>query len=424
LAATDKQRKKLYSTTKTIINSIDPCVILHDGSWVPQLNGDVMRANLFLVSMAVGALVIDAGCSDPNTLLMPAPGSPMNVTGSALAAGDVNRDGHADLLVVADKRLLVFFGGRNHTWTDQPDVFTDLPTKASEMALADLDEDGAPDIVLADHGSYDVAVWLGGGDGHFTAAAGSPFVAREGKQPHTHGLAVADVNGDGHLDIVTANNDDGDVSLLIGNGKGNFVRSPDSPFICGERPYPIAASDLNGDGCFDVLVPNADLDGAVRSLSLLLGSSRGELTPAQDSPLVCDETVWYAASGDLNGDQRPDIVATHSEGGSGATIFLNTAEDKFVAAPGSPLEFGHGVWGVEIVDMDRDGFSDLVVAADTSIRVMIGDGTGRFRPAPGSPFRTGKGAWRLAVADFNGDGRPDVATRCVEANRVEILHGR
>jgi hypothetical protein len=383
-----------------------------------------MRAKWYFASMAAGVLLFHAGCSDPNTLLVPAPGSPIKIVGSSMAAGDVNGDAVSDLLVVTDKHLLVFFGRRNRTWTDQPDAFTDLPTKVSELALGDLDKDGAADVVLADHESYDVAVWLGRGDGHFTAAAGSPFVAREGEQPHTHGLAVADVNGDGQLDIVTANNDDGDVSLLIGDGKGSFERAAQSPFACGKGPYPIAASDINGDGCADILVPNSVPDPDVKSLVILLGSSSGELTPAQNSPLVCDATVWYAASGDLNGDKMPDIVATHSEGGSGATIFLNAGEGKFSAAPGSPLEFGHGAWGVEIVDMNRDGHADLAVASDTSIRVMLGDGAGRFRPAAGSPFRTGKGAWRLVVADFNGDGKPDVATRCVEANRVEILHGR
>jgi hypothetical protein len=78
---------------------------------------------------------------------------------------------------------------------------------------------------------------------------------------------------------------------------------------------------------------------------------------------------------------------------------------------------------VEIADMDRDGKADLVIAGDEAIRLFVGDGRGGFQPAAGSPYPTGKGAWRLVVADFNGDGKLDVATRCVEANRLEILFG-
>jgi hypothetical protein len=382
-----------------------------------------MCAKLYLRTAAVSVCILHAGCDDSNQLLVVAPESPIRVTGSAMAAGDVNADGIADLLIVVDSWLMAYFGGPNRTWNNGPNSHTDLGSKASELAVGDIDEDGKPDIILADHESYDVAVWRGLGDGRFTPVPGSPFLAREGSQPHTHGLAVADVNGDAHLDIVTANNDDGDISLLLGDGQGKFVVAANSPFSCGKRPYPIAASDVNDDGCADILVPNAVLDNAVKSLTILLGSSEGDLKAAPGSPLVCDTTVWYAAAGDLNGDKRPDLVATHSEGGSGATIFLNAGENKFIAAPGSPLEFGRGAWGVEIVDMNRDRHPDLVVGADTSIRVMLGDGSGRFTPAAGSPFRTGKGAWRVVVADFNDDGKPDVATRCVEANRVDILLG-
>jgi hypothetical protein len=248
-------------------------------------------------------------------------------------------------------------------------------------------------------------------------------VAREGHHPHTHGLAIADINGDGHLDIVTANNSDGDVSLLVGDGYGGFSRAPGSPFPCGKGPYPIAAADINGDGCADVLVPNATQDESANTLTILLGNARGELTPAPNSPLTCDATLWYAAAGDLNGDQRPDVVATHIEGGTGVTVLLNAGDGKLLPAPGSPLGLGHGAWGLEIADMNRDGKADLVVAADTSIQMFLGDGQGGFTPAGGSPYRTGKGAWRLVVADFNGDGKLDVATRCVEANHLEVLLG-
>jgi hypothetical protein len=119
-----------------------------------------MRARLFLAIAAVGVCILHTGCSDSNELLSADPESPIRVIGSAMAAGDVNADGIADLLIVVDQRLMVFFGGPNRTW-NEPDSQTDLASKASEIALADVNEDGKPDVVLADHDSYEVAVWLG-----------------------------------------------------------------------------------------------------------------------------------------------------------------------------------------------------------------------------------------------------------------------
>jgi hypothetical protein len=317
--------------------------------------------------------------------------------------------------------LNVFFGSARRPWRREPDVTTELLARCNEIAVADLNHDGKQDVVLADHDSYAVTVLLGSGDGRFQAALGSPFVAHDGERPHTHGLAIADVNGDGHPDVVTANNNDGDVSLLLGDGQGRFARAPRSPFPCGRSPYPIAAIDINGDRYADVLIPNSARD--LKTLHLLLGNGRGELVPAPGSPLTCDAGVWYVAAGDLNGDRWPDVVATHTEGGSGATILINAGQGKLSPAPGSPLELGHGAWGVEIADMSRDGNADLVIAGDEAIRLFVGDGRGGFQPADGSPYRTGKGAWRLVVADFDGDGKLDVATRCAEAKRIEIFSG-
>ena len=68
--------------------------------------------------------------------------------------------------------------------------------------------------------------------------------------------------------------------------------------------------------------------------------------------------------------------------------------------------------------------ADVIAAADTGVRVMLGKGRGDFVPAPGSPFATGKGAWNLAVADLNADGRPDVITSNLESDSVTVLLGR
>jgi hypothetical protein len=391
-----------------------------------ETNSYMSPHHTFVLTLSIACVVAvhNAGADPGRPVLVPGPGPPIAAASGTLAAGDVNGDGCADLLLIANKKLNVLAGGKNRIWQSKTDIPLDIPSGASEVALRDVNRDGKPDLVLADHDSYSVAVLLGSSDGRFQPAEGSPFAARDGSQPHTHGLVVADLNGDGHQDIVTANNSDGDLSLLLGGGNGSFTHATKSPFACGKSPYPIAAADLNGDGCADILVPNATHgDNATKTLTILLGNRRGELIAAPGSPIVCDATVWYAATGDLNGDGRPDAVATHSEGGSGATILLNAGQGRLSPAPGSPLSLGRGAWGAEIADMDRDGKADLIVAADEHIRLFLGDGQGTFKPAAGSPYPTGKGAWRLAVGDFNGDGKLDVATRSVEANHITVLYG-
>jgi hypothetical protein len=386
-----------------------------------------------LAFCCIPAVVAAASCAETAArdrtraaapLLSPAPGAPVPVAARAMAAGDFNGDRRADLVLCVEKNLMVYFGTAERAWRKEPGVTTEMPEKMSDIAVADLDHDGKQDLVLVDHDSYAVAIMLGAGDGRFKPSPGSPFAAREGEHPHTHGLVVVDMNRDGRLDVVTANNSDGDLSVLLGDGKGKFTRAAGSPFRCGPSPYPIATADINGDGHADVLVPNSTPN--VRTLNILLGNGRGQLAQAPNSPLAVGATLRWAACGDINGDKLPDVVASHDDSpdvGRSLTILMNQGQGKLTPAASSPLPIGHFAWSVEVVDMDRDGKADLVVGADTGIRLFLGDGRGGFRAAPGSPYKTGKGAWRATVADFNGDGKLDVASRSVEANQLEILLG-
>ena len=355
---------------------------------------------------------------------MAAPGSPVPTAAQTLAGGNFNGDRCADLVLCEGERLRVHFGRADGRVAGKADVTIDLPAKQSEIAVGDVNNDGKEDLVLGDHDSYAIAVLLGAGDGAFKPAPGSPFAARDGDKPHTHNIVITKLNADDHPDVVTANNTDGDLSVLLGDGKGGFTRAPGAPFPCGPSPYPFSAADLSGDGHADIAVPNSK--PGTRTLHILLGDGKGGLTKPANSPITTTETVRWTACGDLNGDGLTDVVASHDdspERGRALTILLNQGRGVLAPAPASPLPIGHFAWSVHIADMDRDGHADLVVGADTGIRVFLGDGRGAFKPAPGSPFATGKGAWRATVADFNGDGKLDVATRCVEANQLEVLLG-
>src|SRR5262245_20262078 len=155
----------------------------------------------------------------------PAPSSPLSIPGGghSFVAGDVDKDGHIDLVVAEKDKLSVMLGDGKGGFAPAPIPATTVTGVAGEMLLADFNRDGVLDFAGSHHDRYEVVLWLGRGDGTFTNAPGSPFSARApGKRPHTHALNAADVNRDGKLDLITANSDDGDISVLLGDGKGGF----------------------------------------------------------------------------------------------------------------------------------------------------------------------------------------------------------
>ena len=341
----------------------------------------------------------------------------LQIQAGNLAAADVNGDGRDDLLVPSGRSLHVMIAGAGRTFARaEAGATVALPEPANEIALGDLNHDGKLDAVTAGHDSYAVTPLLGDGAGGFTPAPGSPVAARDpGKRPHTHGLALTDVNGDRHLDVLTVNQDDDDLAVLLGDGNGGFARAPRSPFTCGPAPYPFAMADFDGDGNGDVLVPNTG--GA--AVSLLRGDGKGAFAPRESIP-VTHERPFFVAAGDLTGDGKPDAVVTHDDRRE-ATVLVNDGRGRLARA--RSLDLGGGAWTVVIRDADGDGKPDLVVAARDAVRVMLGDSRGAFTPAPGSPYPTGKGTWRVAAGDFNADGKLDVAATCVEEGKVVVLKG-
>jgi hypothetical protein len=364
-----------------------------------------------------------------NLLLAAAPGSPIAIAGGAshIVLGDVNNDGIPDLAVAGtrDSSITLLLGQGDGQFHQAPQGPISLPYAPSEMVLRDINADGNLDLAVASHGSYGVTLLMGDGTGGFSVTASSPVQMKDGQQAHTHGLLLGDLNGDGALDLVTVNSDpDNDVSVALADGHGGYVLVAGSPFPVGPSPYPAALDDVNGDGHLDIISTTTDRSkvnqDASRALTLLAGNGRGGFSGSQ-LPLRAAHP-WFVAVSDVNGDQRSDILATHAER-SELTVLQANGSGDFIEAAGSPFDLGHSAWYMGVVDMNGDGKLDVVAAAADGVRVMLGDGQGGFQAAPGSPFPTGRGAWRLAVGDMNGDGRPDVATSNVESGDVTVLLG-
>jgi hypothetical protein len=351
----------------------------------------------------------------------PAPNSPFKIKtgGHNLVAADVNADQKPDLLISGGSNLTVLFGSGGGQFNPAPNTPIALPHGASEMTLGDFNHDGHLDWAGAHHDHYDVIVLLGKGNGQFEPAPGSPFIARApGKKPHTHALVSGDVNNDGKLDLVTANNEDDDVSVMLGDGSGRFAPSPKSPFPVGHSPYPIALADVDNDRNIDIIAPNSS--PGIRTVTVLLSDGRGAFRPAPRSPFPTVGAAFYVCASDVNSDQKTDLIVTHS-GESTITLLLGQGDGDFKPAATSPIQLGNQAWGIIAADLDRDEKPDLVAAGLNAVAVLKGDGRGGFKPVAGSPFRAGKGCWRPVLSDFNSDGKLDIAVGNVESNDISVL---
>jgi hypothetical protein len=361
----------------------------------------------------------NAGSQRP--LFTPAAGFPLDVGGrpNDIAVGDLNRDGRLDVVTCnVEDTLTVFLGDGRGGFT--PAAGSPIRLAAHLIAVGDVNNDRHPDLAVTHHDSFGVVVLLGTGDGRFAHAPGSPFAAHQGAKAHNHGLALGDLNADGSLDLTTSNQDDNSVSVLLGNGRGDFTAAAGSPFAVGRAPYPHAVGDVNGDGKLDVVTPNVGSN----NVSVMLGDGRGGLKPAASSPHAVAARPYYIAVGDVSGDGKPDLVTTHDDGNL-ITTLLGDGRGGFAAAPDSPFDLGGRAYKLVNAAVSGDGRTGLVVGTEAgdAVAVLFGNERGGYSHAAGSPYKAGRNP-RVAVGDVNGDGKPDVITANNGSGDITVLLGK
>lgn len=287
--------------------------------------------------------------------------------------------------------------------------------------VADVNGDTRPDLAVASSERDHVDIFLGDRRGGFNRTAGSPFGVSASVEFYTRVLRLADVNNDRRLDIMTANGRDNTFGILFGDGQGRFSQGPTVRRESNGGRYAFAFGDVDGDGHVDVIVAGRvdDITPEPGPLSILRGDGKGgfrEMGP----PLTVSPGPRFVTLADVSGDQRLDIVITHS-GTNLLSVLVNDGSGTFTRYPGSPFDIRTEAFAVVVADIDGDGGADLLAATENSATVLLGDGRGGFVPGPGSPFQAGPGAYNIEAGDINEDGRLDVVTSSFEGNTVTVL---
>lgn len=272
------------------------------------------------------------------------------------------------------------------------------------LAVADLNEDGVPDLVSGN--SFDtVSVLLGQSDGTFVLEG----VLQVGRTPWS--VAIADLNSDGKLDLAVTNELDNDISVLLGLGGGAF--SFHRRFPAGTGPHSVAAADFNADGRLDLAIANA----FSRDVSVLLGNGLGSFAP-QVAFRVGEARQLIIA--DFNGDGSPDIATANSDSGS-VSVLLGNGSGSFGTAMG--YFSGQFASSLTSADFNGDGHADLAVANQFSndVTILMGQGDGRFLAQP--VLAVGTQPDSIASGDLNRDGKLDLAVANYLSADVSVLLG-
>ena len=384
-----------------------------------------MRTAALLVFVAMfGATRLNS----QTPLFAPTEGPPITVvpgSGTVMLA-DVTGDGHLDLVTrhLLSRKVGTLLGNGKGGFTADPGRLKTFAYAPADMKLGDVNNDNIIDLVVTSNDRDFVDVFLGSGAGDFTLADGSPFVASSAVQPlNKRGFHLVDINEDGNLDIITVNGRRNAVSTLLGNGRGGFSPGPTSTMEPGRNLYSFAFGDVDGDGHADAVTTCSGTAQSSESGRMMIqrGDGKGAFRNASASPVLLPPGPHFVTLADLNGDQRLDLLISHSS--NQLSVLLNNGNGTFVQAAASPYNLGSQAFALAVVDVDRDGTPDIVAATVNSVTVLLG-GKRRFVPAYGSPFRAGPGAYNLAVGDVNEDGKLDIAASSFEGNAVTVLLGR
>jgi hypothetical protein len=345
---------------------------------------------------------------------------PAGIAGQCMdaAAGDADGDGDLDLALAMEFRPnLLLVNDGSGTFVAESDRLPRTMHDSEDVAFADFDLDGDQDLVFVSEDDRTDELFLNDGSGRFSNAS-----ERLAWQDVSNALAVIDLDGDGSADLLTGNM--GRNRVLLNDGSGRFDDRTDElwPQSRDSRTQDLELADIDADGDLDVVVANEGQNQVFMNADGRLFDVTERALPAR-----MDETREIR-SGDLDGDGDVDLVVANAYFIMAASpadyVLFNDGTGTFSLRPEDFPENGRNNFTVQILDLDDDGDADILVPdsdfpSDSGIPAgrsrdflaLLNDGSGRFDAvSPGLivPSAVVGNGFDIEWGDFNGDGAGDL----------------
>jgi len=293
------------------------------------------------------------------------------------------------------------------------------------VVAADLNADGILDLVVANDGSGRVSVLLGNGSGgHGNGTFATQVTYTTGTNPFA--IAVADFNADSVPDLAVANYGSNNVTISLGNGNGTFAAAVG--YSVGTQPRFVASGDFNADGIVDLAVAN----NGNSNVGVLLGDGsggRGDGTFATQVTYPTGTNPWCVAVGDYSGDGILDLAVSNYSSDNVSVLLGDGSAGRGDGTFAGSVNYAVGDMPLYLTkgDFNEDGILDLAVSnsgtGSNTLSILRGQGNGTFANLPPSPYATGTYPFGIATGDYNGDGILDLAIANYNSASISVFIG-